>query len=85
MATTKAKDASELQSSEDLVEVHIPVGNRDDPNFVVSINDNRWIMPRGSKQRVPRFVAEEIERSRLADEHRYRMQQEMIDNAKAAQ
>ena len=85
MATKKTEDASVLQSSEDLVEVYIPVLNKDDPNFIVSINDNRWVMPRGQSHWVPRFVAEEIERSKLADAHRYKQQLEMLDKAAHAQ
>jgi len=84
MATAK-KDATELQSPEDLVEVYIPVKNKDDPNYIVSINDKRWVMPRGGTYKLPRYVAEEIARSERADAHRYREQMEMLDKAKNAQ
>ena len=85
MATAKAKDASEIQSPDDLVEVYIPIKNKDDPNYIVSINDNRWVMPRGQSHMVPRFVAEEIKRSERADAHRYKEQMEMLDKAANAQ
>ena len=51
------------------VEVYIPRGaDREDPNFFVAGNGVNYLLPRGKKSRVPRFVAEEIERSERAAE-----------------
>ena len=49
------------------VEVYIPRGaDREDPNFFVAVNGVNYLLPRGKKSMVPRFVAEEIERSERA-------------------
>lgn len=81
MATKKAEDAASIQSPEDLVEVHIPIKNKDDPNFFVSINDQTWLMPRGTTQKVPRYVADEIRRAEKADQARYMNQLELLEKS----
>jgi hypothetical protein len=75
--TTKAAE----KQAEDLVEVFIPVRDKRDPNFYISINDKSWLMPRGATYKLPRYVAEEIKRSQRAEAMRDRNQQVMLDNA----
>ena len=54
------------------VEVYIPRGaDREDPNFFVAVNGVNYLLPRGKKSMVPKFVAEEIERSRRAADFFY--------------
>ena len=49
------------------VEVYIPRGaDREDPNLFVAVNGVNYLLPRGKKSMVPKFVAEEIERSNRA-------------------
>ena len=49
------------------VEVYIPRGaDREDPNFFVAVNGVNYLLPRGKKAMVPKFVAEEIGRSERA-------------------
>lgn len=49
------------------VEVYIPRGaDREDPNFFVAVNGVNYLLPRGKKSMVPKFVADEIERSNRA-------------------
>ena len=52
------------------VEVFIPRGSNanDDPNLFVSVNGVNYLLPRGKKSVVPVEVAEEIERSKRAQE-----------------
>ena len=49
------------------VEVYIPRGaDLEDPNLFVAVNGVNYLLPRGKKSMVPKFVAEEIERSNRA-------------------
>ena len=49
------------------VEVYIPRGaDREDPNFFVAVNGVNYLLSRGKKSMVPKFVAEEIQRSERA-------------------
>ena len=77
-ATTTTKAA---KNADDLVEVYLPPKNKDDPNFFVSVNDKQWIIPRGTTQKVPRYVADEIRRAEAADRRRYYNQLEMLEQA----
>lgn len=60
MATTK---------KDDRVEVFIPKGNAgDEPNLFVSVNGKGFLLPRGKKSMVPQYIADEIDRSRKAED-----------------
>ena len=63
--TKKAKKAKP-----ELVEVFIPRSSNanDDPNMFVSVNGVNYLLPRGKTSKVPAAVAEEIERSKKAQE-----------------
>lgn len=51
------------------VEIYIPrSGDREDPNLFVAVNGVNYLLPKGKKSMVPKFVAEEIERSNRATE-----------------
>lgn len=53
----------------DRVEIYIPRGSdREDPNLFVAVNGVNYLLPKGKKSMVPKFVAEEIERSNRAAE-----------------
>ena len=66
--TEETKKAKKAKS--ELVEVFIPRSSNanDDPNMFVSVNGVNYLLPRGKKSKVPAFVAEEIERSKKAQE-----------------
>ena len=52
---------------EDRVEIFVPKGyTGDEPNVFVSVNGVNYLLPRGKKSMVPKFVAEEIRRSEKA-------------------
>ena len=52
---------------DDRVEVFVPRGgDREDPNLFVAVNGVNYLLPRGKKSMVPKFVAEEIQRSERA-------------------
>ena len=56
--------ATEKQNT---VEVFIDrASGNDDPNLMVGINGVNYILPKGQSSKVPRFVADEIFRSRKA-------------------
>jgi len=54
------------------VEVYIPRGaDREDPNFFVAVNGVNYLLPRGKRSLVPKFVAKEIARSERAADRFY--------------
>ena len=73
MAEEKKKAAQAAESAEPVddgrEDIFIPRGPKnDDPNLFVSVNGKNYLLPRGKKSRVPKAVADEIERSgRAAD------------------
>ena len=51
------------------VEVYVPKGfANEEPNLFVSVNGVNYLLPRGKKSMVPQEVAQELERSRQAQE-----------------
>lgn len=55
-------------TEEDREEIFIPRGQaNEDPNFYVGFNDKSYILPRGKTSLVPKAVAAEIKRCRLAE------------------
>ena len=53
--------------NEERVEIFVPKGyTGDEPNVFVSVNGVNYLLPRGKKSMVPKFVAEEIRRSEKA-------------------
>lgn len=77
MATTKSTATA---NAEERVEVFIPRGQaNEDPNFYVSVNDYRATLPRSKKSMVPKFVADEINRSFEAQEALDRRVEEMLE------
>lgn len=80
MATAKANETKTAEKK--LVEVYVPLKNKDDPDLMVSVNDTTWIMPRGRSHKVPEHVAYEIKRAQRAELRQMRNQQQMLDKAK---
>lgn len=61
------KTGEKEPAADDIVEIFVERDGTDgDPNLVVGVNGKNWVMPRGETSKVPRFVAEEYERSRKA-------------------
>lgn len=59
----------EAPKVEDKVEVYIPKGYaNDEPNLFVGVNGKNFLLPKGQKSMVPKYIADEIERSRKAEE-----------------
>lgn len=81
MEEAKKNDTEAVKTQEERVEVYIParVGN-EDPNLFVSVNGVNYILPRGKKSLVPKHIADEIERSKRAQQK----QDEQIDMMLAA-
>ena len=58
----------------EMKEVFVPKGNvNDEPNLFISVNGKNFLLPKGKKSKVPKYIAEELERSQqaqeIADEH----------------
>lgn len=51
----------------ELEEIFIPrAGAKEDPNLFVSVNGKNFLIPKGKKSKVPRYIADEIRRSERA-------------------
>lgn len=71
---------------EERVEVFIPRGQaNDDHNFFVSVNGVNFLLPKGKKSMVPKYVAEEISRAFEAQELYEQKKEELLEAAKQPQ
>lgn len=79
MATEKKKTEAAAEKTEaaaeklpdpyELEEIFIPrAGAKEDPNLFVSVNGKNFLIPKGKKSKVPRYIADEIRRSERARE-----------------
>lgn len=77
MATEKKKTEAAAEKTEaaaeklpdpyELEEIFIPrAGAKEDPNLFVSVNSKNFLIPKGKKSKVPRYIADEIRRSERA-------------------
>lgn len=74
---------AEITNAEKKVEVFIPKGyGNDEPNLFVSVNDKNFLLPKGKKSLVPKYIADEIERSLAAETAMDEHIAEMTDAAK---
>ena len=65
------------------VEVFIPRGQaNEDPNFFVSVNGVNYLLPKGKRSRVPKHIADEINRSFAAQEALDDKVQKMLEESK---
>lgn len=66
------------EKTDNLVEVMIPrARGNNEANYFVAVNGVSYLLPRGKKSKVPEHVAEEIERSRAAEDAMYEAQDEL--------
>ena len=81
--TEEVKETKETEEvKEEKVEVFIPRGQaNEDQNFFVSVNGKNYLLPKGQKSMVPKYVADEINRSFEAQEAMYKRIDSMV-NAK---
>lgn len=82
MANTKTEKpvTEKIENVEERVPIYIDRAKpNEDPNFYVSINFKTFLLPRGKTSMVPRYVYDEIMRTRSA-ENKY---DETVDNLKA--
>lgn len=69
------------KKEDERVEIFIPKGMAgDEPNFFVSVNGVNYLLPKGKKSKVPKHIAEEVERSQRAQEEMDRHIDEMLAN-----
>ena len=63
---TEAAD-KKMPDPYELEEIFIPrAGAKEDPNLFVSVNGKNFLIPKGKKSKVPRYIADEIRRSERA-------------------
>lgn len=78
MATTNA-----TKTMEELEEISIPRGYaNDEPNLLVSVNGVNYLLPKGKKSKVPKYVADEIRRSWRAQDAMDQRIDEMLEASK---
>ena len=81
-ATQPEATQPEVPAEEEKVEVFIPKGYaNDEPNLFVGVNGKSFLLPKGKKSVVPKYIADEIERSRKAEE---KMDQHIAEMTEAA-
>lgn len=81
---TVAEEVKETKETEEVkeekVEVFIPRGQaNEDQNFFVSVNGKNYLLPKGQKSVVPKYVADEINRSFEAQEAMYKRIDSMVN------
>ena len=81
MATPK-KPVEEVVETEydpyEMVDIRIPRGSeKDDPMEFVSVNGRNFLIPKGKKCQVPRYIADEWNRSQRAKEAYYEKMEEL--------
>lgn len=79
--TEEVKETKETEEvKEEKVEVFIPRGQaNEDQNFFVSVNGKNYLLPKGKKSVVPKYVADEINRSFEAQEAMYKRIDSMVN------
>lgn len=62
---------NKFNETEERVEIYVEKGSmHDEPNLLISINGKNYLLPRGKKSSVPKYVADEYHRSLRAAEAR---------------
>ena len=76
MATPKTAKA-------DMVEIFVPKGNgKDEPNLLISVNGENYLLPKGKASAVPVHIAEEFYRSQRAAETQDENREQLLEAAK---
>lgn len=76
-----AKDTTNAKNTE-MVEITVPKGYaNDEPNMLIAVNGVNYLLPRGKKSKVPKFIAEEFYRSQKAQETQDEHVEEMLEEA----
>lgn len=75
--------SNETKAMEELEEISIPKGYaNDEPNLLVGVNGVNYLLPKGKKSKVPKYVADEIRRSWMAQEAMDQHIDEMLEASK---
>lgn len=87
MAEKKTAPAAVIPapSANEKVDLFVPRGaSNDDPNCYISVNGKNYILPRGKTSRVPKFIADEYNRSMAAQEELDRRKDAMLEATRKA-
>ena len=80
--TAPVQEAPAVPAAEEKVEIFIPKGYaNDEPNLFVGVNGKSFLLPKGKTSLVPKYIADEIERSRKAEETMDQHIAEMVEAA----
>ena len=80
--TAPVQEGPAVSAKEEKVEIFIPKGYaNDEPNLFVGVNGKNFLLPKGKKSMVPKYIAEEIRRSWGAE---LTMDQHIAEMAEAA-
>lgn len=75
----KTLTAETTAPTDDREEIYIPRGDaNDDPNLLVGVNGVNYLLPRGKTSKVPKYVADEVKRSRRAQEAKDEKNDQML-------
>ncbi len=65
------------------VEIFVPKGYaNDEPNLLISVNGENYLLPKGKTSKVPQFIADEFYRSQKAQEALDKHVDEMLEASK---
>ena len=80
--TAPVQETPAVPAAEDKEEIFIPKGYaNDEPNLFVGVNGKNFLLPKGKKSMVPKYIADEIRRSWGAEST---MDQHIAEMAEAA-
>lgn len=68
MATKTTLEKENIKATEELVEIFLPKVSGEAPSKYVAVNGKAWNIPRGKRHKVPKYVADCIERAQTAQE-----------------
>lgn len=83
MATDKTKTTAPNPADDGKVELFVPRGYaNDEPNHLIAINGVSYLLPRGKTSLVPKYVADEFNRSQKAQTALDQRVEEMLEASK---
>lgn len=81
-AATEAKPEAPAVPVQERVDLFVEKGYaNDEPNLVISINGVLYVLPKGKTSKVPKFVADEYNRSRKAQQSLDEKVDKMLEEA----
>ena len=77
------KETKTTTAADKRVEIFVPKGYaNDEPNLLISVNGENYLLPKGKTSKVPQFIADEFYRSQKAQEALDKHVDEMLEASK---